>query len=465
MITWQALRDEYAAALQVEKDPLESPAFIKQVMMSKWMDYWLTTASIRVLAFFFEYMRHVFIGGKATKGISILILQSGLLLWWITSNDTGSRAAHTLQMINEKGPAPDTIPKQKTVPTGLNLIVEPGSVVTMGTPNLQAQAFPGLSTASSEVCSVLHGKLQRSASPTPLMSISPAGAPAERQRTPVSFQKSEAIVAGIPFAGRSPSSDSSEGTIPNDGESVYSNRLSYESDAPAKTPLPTKSSVDMAGQVFPEFSVASSPPLEKNELPDVDALVSAATNQVHTSHDVCSFKPRYQEDLKQPGIESLTNGQDSQDMPQRTTKILTQLDNLVLGLQATSTSSPSTRSLIDSQSDTLPLETPLEVRPLSLQAEQRKTHPKANGARERTIAFQKKKAATTRMNKRQPSLSTELDKQLDELLRTRMSDLFSTSAASDMQRGDQEKELLIGLGRAEFDSMNRRHMGSTNLGL
>jgi hypothetical protein len=53
------------------------------------------------------------------------------------------------------------------------------------------------------------------------------------------------------------------------------------------------------------------------------------------------------------------------------------------------------------------------------------------------------------------SLSTELDKQLDELLRTRMSDLFSTSAASDMQRGDQEKELLIGLGRAEFDTACR----------
>jgi hypothetical protein len=51
---------------------------------------------------------------------------------------------------------------------------------------------------------------------------------------------------------------------------------------------------------------------------------------------------------------------------------------------------------------------------------------------------------------------TDLDQQLDALIDTRMSDLFSTSGASNVRAKDEEGERLVGLGRAEFEKMKQR---------
>lgn len=52
---------------------------------------------------------------------------------------------------------------------------------------------------------------------------------------------------------------------------------------------------------------------------------------------------------------------------------------------------------------------------------------------------------------------TEVDRQLDELLKTRMSDLFSTSVASRVHVDNMEEERLVGLDRAEFERMKLRN--------
>lgn len=107
VITWHAVRREYTIALRVEKDPFDSPAFIEQVLSSKWSDYWLTALGIRLFAFLLKYVQRLLLGGKEAKGISMFILQSALLLWWISSNDTAPCTSHSPDVPTEEGEATD----------------------------------------------------------------------------------------------------------------------------------------------------------------------------------------------------------------------------------------------------------------------------------------------------------------------------------------------------------------------
>ena len=405
IITWHASRGQYVTALQVEEDSLVASAFIKKVLTSKWSDYWLTALGIRLLAFLFKYVQRLLLGGKEAKGISMFILQSALLMWWITSNDTTSCTFPSPDPPTEEGEASDRAPQVKMALTSVNTVKDLGSGSNAANPDPHSQVSSNLLDSLS-IDSSLHGKAEYSSPPIPSAVIEPASrSPADPQKTDVTVVNSKTQLAAVPFAGRSPLSDSSEGTIPHDGESVYSSGSDYETDASATWPsrTPSTGTEGLAVSIRPKSNAyPSSYPTEEKEPFHLAISDKAVTIQQKApcADNLLSSKPSDPAVSKESYVAGPGRGQYAMEVPPRTSRILAQLDDLlVTEMEAVSPHSLKANSSTNSRSNTLPPETPLDVRRLVLRADQKLLPGKENHTTVAAKVIGEKQATASRLKK------------------------------------------------------------------
>lgn len=303
----------------------------------------------------------------------MLFVQSGLLLWWITNNDVAPGDPICSGALDTKPAKGDKVvePETSAGETSVNENLTTGQRFT--TPKVDAQASTNPSDALS-----LREKIRPAYSPT-----KPSVKGAQHQERPIGTQtnkekKKETSTPGkgliqqpeTPLERRSILSGSSEGTLPDDAESVYSSSSHYETDTSTASLSPER--LQIVKPYPPSSPARPKLPTEKMSSPSREDPNRASVTNNKATKGVPSAK-----DIDDEETAAHESTQHTSKLPPRTSRILAQLDDLLVTEMGTiSPQSPLAKSATKSKSDGLHLDTPLEVRRLVLEADQRRQQEK-----------------------------------------------------------------------------------------